>query len=95
MSWTGARAEGYRTWSPQRVVAAKRGGIEFNRRQFHRLWLVLSFAICRGIGQSLASFVRERPVNVDRDGTVAMLQCHKCGCSRASERIEHQRVSVA
>ena len=47
------------------------------------------------IGYTFASFIRERLVAVDSDGTVTVLQRHKRGRSRAPERIEHQRVSVA
>ena len=47
------------------------------------------------MGQALASFVGERPVTVDRDGAVAVLERHKGGRTRAPERIEHQRASVA
>ena len=63
--------------------------------KFHRLWRVRSFPLSRRIGQTLASFVGERPVTVDRDGAVAVLQRHKRGRARAAERIKHKQISVA
>ena len=47
------------------------------------------------VGQSLAGFIRERLMYVDRDRAVAKLQRDKRGRSSAPERIENQRVCVA